>query len=138
RASTRPVSSKPRRRRSRTALSRKRSRPCRISRFTRRSLRSRRRDRLLGIAAVQQPLGDALAPVVAADLRDRRADVVGGAAELELTAIEPDRPRGSRVAVERHPDAAGVDQLRFVRARTPKLQMAVSEEDLPLLDPGEQ
>ena len=44
------------------------------------------------------------------------------------------RPRGAEVAVERHPDAAGVDQVGAVRAGPAELQVAVAEDDRPVVD----
>src|SRR2546421_1761246 len=135
-ASTRPGSSGPPRRRKQTARSRRRLRPCPRSRWTPRSPRSRCRDsphrglslktRVLAarpcstldgrsglgrIASVQEPLRNGLAPVVRTHLLNRGGDVVLGTAELELAVSAPDRPRGPRVAVERHSDAARVDKL---------------------------
>ena len=98
----------------------------------------RSRSRCLGIAAVQETLGDALAPVVLSELRHRGRDVVRGAPKLQLAAVAPNRPSGPRVAVERHTDAAGIDEVTVVRPRTPELQVAVAEDDLPLVDAGEQ
>jgi len=45
-----------------------------------------------------------------------------------------DRPGGTRVPVQRHADAARVDEIGFVRARSSELEVAVTEDDLPLLD----
>src|SRR5690349_13574464 len=63
---------------------------------------------------------------------DRALDVVLGPAEGELRLLEG-RPRRTRVAVERHPDAAGVEQIGAVRPRAPELLVAVTEDDCPVV-----
>src|SRR6266480_7070470 len=92
----------------------------------------------LQVAAVQQPLGDLLAPVVPTHLRDGGSDVIRGAPKLQLAVVASDRPSGPRVAVERHADAAGIDEVGVVRPRAPELDMAMTEDHLPFLHAGEQ
>ncbi len=56
-------------------------------------------------------------------------DVVLHTPELELAVVATNRVRSTHVPVERHSDAAGVDQRRSVRARPLELQVRVTEDD---------
>src|SRR5215211_3927703 len=87
------------------------------------------------VGAALEPAGDGLAERApeAAPAVDRALDVVLGAAELELAEIALDRPRGAPVTVERHADAARVDQFDAAGARTAELQVAVSKDDRPVV-----
>src|SRR4029079_975339 len=93
--------------------------------------------RRLRIPAVQEPLGDQLAPVVLAHLRGRGLDVVRGAPKLDLAVIPPNCPGGPGVAVERHADAAGIDEVGVVRTGPAELDVAVTEHDLSFFDASE-
>src|SRR4051812_44560449 len=81
--------------------------------------RSRRKpgaiERPLGARALEPPgeLADprAFGPERLAEPGDRRAGVVGHAAQLELAPGAHERVGRAAVAVERHADGAGVDQL---------------------------
>src|SRR5829696_4429097 len=87
------------------------------------------------VGAALEPADDGLAERApeAAPAVDRALDVVLGAAELELAEIALDRPRGAPVTVERHADAARVDQFDAAGARTAELQVAVSKDDRPVV-----
>ena len=61
-------------------------------------------------------------------------DVVLHAAEFVLTVVVPQRVRGARVTVERHADAARIDQGRAVRPRAAELQMRMTEDDSLVAD----
>src|SRR5207244_11153535 len=92
------------------------------------------------VRAVLDADGGELAEVAAeVSVAGRRAlPVVLAAPELDLALGRPHRPRRSAVAVERHPDAAGVDEVGAVRAWPPELEVAVAEDDRPLTDALEQ
>src|SRR2546421_7936438 len=51
--------------------------------------------------------------------------------ELELPVGAAQRVCPPAVAVERHSDAARIEQLRVVRPRSPELEMTVAEDDRP-------
>ena len=61
-------------------------------------------------------------------------DVVLDAAKLELAVVATQRVRRAHVSVERHADAARVDERRSVRARPAELQVAVAEDDRLVAD----
>src|SRR4051812_20463879 len=78
-----------------------------------------------------------------AELAAHRAVARGGARDVvlgppELEVAVPRRPGGAHVAVERHADAAGVDEIGAVGARPTELEMAVAEDDRALPDAGQQ
>src|SRR3954452_8426771 len=56
---------------------------------------------------------------------------------LDAVAVHH-RVGGAMVPVPRHPDAAGVEQLRLIRALTRELDMGVAEHDPPGVDAVEQ
>ena len=59
------------------------------------------------------------------------------AAKLEHAVVAAQRVRGADVTVERHPDAAGIDEERTVRAGAPELQVAVAEHNSGVAHAGE-
>ena len=65
----------------------------------------------------------------------RARHVVFGAAELEVAV--PGRPGCPHVTVERHPDAARIDEVGAVRPGPPELLVAVAEDHGPVADPGQ-
>src|SRR6266511_968376 len=54
-----------------------------------------------------------------------------------VAAVLPKRISCTNVAVERHPDAPGVDQLGSVRPGPAELDVAVTEDDGAVVNPGE-
>src|SRR5205085_903870 len=93
---------------------------------------------LRSVRAVLDPVDDRLGPLaVRPHLRRGPLDVVLRPAQLELPVVV-ERPRGARVAVERHADAARVHELRLVRPGPTELDVAVAEEDRSPRLAGEQ
>src|SRR6185436_3551542 len=64
--------------------------------------------------------------------------VVRGSPKLELAVAVADRPGRPGVAVERHADAARVEQLYARWPGPPELLVTVAEDDLPVVHAGEQ
>ena len=56
-------------------------------------------------------------------------DLTGGQGEFDLESSH---------AVERHPDAARIDEVGLGGAAAAKLEVAMAEDDLPLLHPCEE
>src|SRR2546423_13360154 len=76
----------------------------------------------------------------AADGTPRRRDALDvelDATELELAVVTPQRVGAAGVAVERHPDAAGIQEVRPVRPGPPELEVAVPEDDRPVAHAGQ-
>ena len=68
----------------------------------------------------------------------RLLEVVLDAAQLERAAAVPERVRGADVPVERHADAAGVDEVGPGRALPLELDVAVAEDDRAVVDARQQ
>jgi hypothetical protein len=64
--------------------------------------------------------------------------VVGDPPQLKRSVVVEEGVGGPLVAVERHPDAPGIDQFDAVGAGTPELQVRVPEHDPPLADAAEE
>jgi hypothetical protein len=64
--------------------------------------------------------------------------VVVGPAKLELTAVPASRPGRVRLAVPRRADAAGIDEKGSVWPWPLELEMAVPEDDRPVVLAREQ
>src|SRR4029453_14436507 len=90
------------------------------------------------IGALLDPPGRKLAEVAAHCPVGGRGtlDVVGRPPEREVAV--PGRPAGTPVAVQRHADAAGVDEVGTVRTRAAELEVAVPEDDRPAAHAREQ
>src|SRR5205807_3584225 len=97
-----------------------------------------RRESPTSVGTLLDPSGRKFAEVAThRAVRSRGAlHVVLRPSERELTV--PRRPRGAPVAVERHSGAARVDEVGAVRAGAAELKMAVTEDDRPVADSGEQ
>src|SRR6266540_7082388 len=64
---------------------------------------------------------------------DGAFDVVLRPPQRELAVVGAHSPCRAHVPVERHADAPGVDQIRPPRPRTAKLEVAVAEDDRPIV-----
>src|SRR4051812_16972067 len=86
----------------------------------------------LVVGAMPESVRAPLRPVpVGEHLRSCVLHVVRGPAQADLS-VAIHRPRRARIAVEGHADAAGIDEVRVVRATPPELPVAVPEENRAL------
>src|SRR5436190_18227936 len=83
------------------------------------------------VGSVLEPVNDGFGPRVRPHLRHGPFHVVSGPLEPDPAVLE-ERPRGARIPVEGHADAAGVDQERAARPGPPELLVAVAEQDRPV------
>src|SRR3954468_20485468 len=75
----------------------------------------------LVVGSVPESVHDPLRPVpVGPHLRGGTLHVVRGPAEADLSGVVQ-RPGRAGISVEGHADAAGIDEVRVVRARPPEL-----------------
>src|SRR5205823_5916026 len=64
-------------------------------------------------------------------------DVVVGPAELELAVLGADGPGSAAIPVQRHPDAAGVEEIGAGRTGPQERLVTRAEHDYPLGHAGE-